>query len=84
MSTVYKYCDNRGVDILKKLELKIKPANQFNEVERKNKNMQRHLSSQKIKNGNTKAKLNKFSSLMNVQSKSHSKIKEAVKKVVCD
>jgi hypothetical protein len=31
MSTVYKYCDNRGVDILKKLELKITLPNQFND-----------------------------------------------------
>ncbi len=31
MGTVYKYCDNRGVDILQNLELKITPANQFND-----------------------------------------------------
>jgi hypothetical protein len=31
MSTVYKYCDNHGVDILQNLELKITPANQFND-----------------------------------------------------
>jgi hypothetical protein len=31
MSTVYKYCSNRGVDILNNLELKITPANQFND-----------------------------------------------------
>ncbi len=31
MSTVYKYCDKCGVDILKTLEIKITPANQFND-----------------------------------------------------
>jgi hypothetical protein len=31
MNTVYKYCDSRGVELLKNLELKITPANQFND-----------------------------------------------------
>jgi Protein of unknown function (DUF2971) len=31
MGTVYKFCDNRGVAILQNLELKITPANQFND-----------------------------------------------------
>jgi hypothetical protein len=31
MSTAYKYCDSRGIDILKYLELKITPPNQFND-----------------------------------------------------
>jgi len=31
MGTVYKYCDSRGLDIIQNLELKITPANQFND-----------------------------------------------------
>jgi hypothetical protein len=31
MNTVYKYCDHYGVDILRNLELKITPPNQFND-----------------------------------------------------
>lgn len=32
MSNVFKYCDRRGVDILRNLELKITPADQLNDV----------------------------------------------------
>ncbi|HMG04852.1 MAG TPA: DUF2971 domain-containing protein [Chthoniobacterales bacterium] len=32
MSNVFKYCDARGVDILRNLELKITPPNQLNDV----------------------------------------------------